>query len=310
MSVCVVLYIVTRNQNGQKLVVDDTEAQPHYLCPYFRGGLGNLMFMYASLYGIAKTNEMILVLNEKDHINSVFPKLNVVKMKNTTFCEKAELVGEVRPCAYDLETINFNTKTDIRQKAYLQSWKYFQNVKQEIREQYVFPATVQDKAQRVINNYTSIYKAKRGEVQNLQIIGVHIRRGDYLLPEKIKYGYHIVTKKYINNAFQYFRTRYNNTCLFLVFTGTGKKDIKWREENIKGDDVLHVVANPRDIDMCALSMCNHTIITVGSFGWWSAWLANGTTVYFKDVARQNSFLRKDFSKDMSDFFLPSWIGLE
>ena len=62
--------------------------------------------------------------------------------------------------------------------------------------------------------------------------------------------------------------------------------------------------------MCALSMCNHTIITVGSFGWWSAWLANGTTVYFKDVAKQNSPLRKAFSKDMSDFFFPSWVGLE
>jgi hypothetical protein len=37
---------------------------------------------------------MILVLNEKDHINSVFPKLNVVRMKNTKFCEKAELVGD------------------------------------------------------------------------------------------------------------------------------------------------------------------------------------------------------------------------
>jgi galactoside 2-L-fucosyltransferase 1/2 len=174
----------------------------------------------------------------------------------------------------------------------------------------VFPASVQEKAQRVINNYTSRYTAKRGRVQNLQIIGVHIRRGDYQLPRTIKYGYIIVTKTYIDNAFQYFRTRCDNTCLFLVFTGTGKEDIKWREENIKGDDVLNVVANPRDIYMCALSMCNHTIITIGSLGWWSAWLANGTTVYFKDVAKQNSYLRKDFSKDMSDFFLPSWVGLE
>ena len=64
------------------------------------------MFMYASLYGIAKTNEMILVLNEKDHINSVFPNLNVLRMKNTKFCEKAELVGEVGPRVYDLGTIN------------------------------------------------------------------------------------------------------------------------------------------------------------------------------------------------------------
>jgi hypothetical protein len=43
----------------------------------------------------------------------------------------------------------------------------------------------QEKAQRVINIYTSIYTAKRGRVQNLQIIGVHIRRGDYLLPTKL-----------------------------------------------------------------------------------------------------------------------------
>ena len=64
------------------------------------------MFMYASLYGIAKTNEMILVLNEKDLINSVFPNLNVLRMKNTAFCEKAELVGEVWPRVYDLGTIN------------------------------------------------------------------------------------------------------------------------------------------------------------------------------------------------------------
>jgi hypothetical protein len=67
-------------------IVYYTQTQPHYLCPYFRGGLGNLMFMYASLYGIAKTNEMILVLNEKDHINSVgfCTFWFIVTMKSTT----------------------------------------------------------------------------------------------------------------------------------------------------------------------------------------------------------------------------------
>jgi hypothetical protein len=81
-------------------------------------------------------------------------------------------------------------------------------------KQVLLSASVQDKAQKVINNYTSIYTAKRGEVQNLQIIGVHIRRGDYLLPEKIKYGYNIVTKKYIDNAFQYFRKRTSSPLMF------------------------------------------------------------------------------------------------
>jgi hypothetical protein len=66
--------------------------------------------------------------------------------------------------------------------------KYFQNGEKEIREQFVFPASGQEKAKRVINIYTSIYTAKRGRVQNLQIIRVHIRRGEYLLPRTIKYG--------------------------------------------------------------------------------------------------------------------------
>jgi hypothetical protein len=35
-------------------------------------------------------------------------------------------------------------------------------------------------------------------------------------------------------------------CLSSVFTGRGKEDIKWREENIKGDEALNVVANRRD----------------------------------------------------------------
>jgi hypothetical protein len=75
MSVCVVLFIVTMNQNVQNPVVYYTQAQPHYLCPYFRGGLGNLMFMYAALYGIAKTNgrEHKLFSNLLFDVLEVFP---------------------------------------------------------------------------------------------------------------------------------------------------------------------------------------------------------------------------------------------
>lgn len=309
-SVCVfcmtVVSVFVINQSMIVLFFDP----PTYLCPYFRGGLGNLMFMYASLYGIAKNKKMILVLEKKDHINTVFPNLDVLKLNNTSsVCGvNVQVVGEKRPCAYDIETISFNRRRNSQHRSYLQSWKYFEKFESAIRKQFGFTKEVQTQAQSIINKYTSSYIKQKGISENLQTIGIHLRRGDYLKDYNIKYGYQTVNKEYMEKALKYYRTKFKN-CLFLVFTGHSKDAVKWRAENINGSDVIHVEANSRNVDMCALSKCNHTIITVGSFGWWAAWLNNGNTVYFKDVARQNSSLRSDFSDDMKDFFPPNWIGL-
>ncbi|ELT91392.1 hypothetical protein CAPTEDRAFT_40726, partial [Capitella teleta] len=57
-------------------------------------------------------------------------------------------------------------------------------------------------------------------------------------------------------------------------------------------------------DLAILSMSEHVIITTGSFGWWGAWLANGTTIYYSDWPRNNSTLSKGFVKE--DYFMPHW----
>ena len=41
--------------------------------------------------------------------------------------------------------------------------------------------------------------------------------------------------------------------------------------------------NTPERDMALLSLCEHTVVSVGSFGWWSAWLANGVTVYYSSA---------------------------
>jgi hypothetical protein len=46
---------------------------------------------------------------------------------------------------------------------------------------------------------------------------VHIRLGDYLLKDKIEFGYNVATKQYMDDAIDYFKSKYNNT-LCLVFT--------------------------------------------------------------------------------------------
>jgi len=54
-------------------------------------------------------------------------------------------------------------------------------------------------------------------------------------------------------------------------------------------------------------MCQHTVITVGTFGWWAGWLANGTTVYYKDWPRRGSPLAA--LARHADYFPPYWIPL-
>jgi galactoside 2-L-fucosyltransferase 1/2 len=60
-------------------------------------------------------------------------------------------------------------------------------------------------------------------------------------------------------------------------------------------------------DLAILSACNHTIMTVGTYGWWAGYLAGGTTVYLRNFPAARSELDRWFSRD--DFFPPDWIGL-
>ncbi|CAC5380548.1 FUT1_2 [Mytilus coruscus] len=268
------------------------------------------MFIYSSVYGIAKSKGMVLVVDTYDHIKTVFPNLHALSINSAfEFCYSSRVVYEKRACAYDIETVQFDNRKNTTLKAYLQSWKYFKEVEKEIRRQFVFKQKVQDKAQAIINNYTNEYIQHSNVSNNLQIIGVHIRRGDYLKPGKIAFGYKVATESYLYKAFKLFRSKFKN-CLFLVFTAPNKVDINWRKDHIDGSDVMNVDAHERDVDMCALSKCNHTIITVGSFGWWSAWLNQGITIYYNDVVEPNTDLSRDFSEDMKDYFPPNWIGMQ
>jgi galactoside 2-L-fucosyltransferase 1/2 len=42
-------------------------------------------------------------------------------------------------------------------------------------------------------------------------------------------------------------------------------------------------------DLAALALCDHTIVTAGSYGWWAAWLTGGNVVHdiHYPVAAQN-----------------------
>jgi galactoside 2-L-fucosyltransferase 1/2 len=61
--------------------------------------------------------------------------------------------------------------------------------------------------------------------------------------------------------------------------------------------------------MAILALCDHFISTVGTLGWWIAWLAGGNVTYYKWPARENSIFREAFDAEYTNFFYPNWVGL-
>ena len=71
--------------------------------------------------------------------------------------------------------------------------------------------------------------------------------------------------------------------------------------------VVYSPGGSSEQDLALLSYCNHTIMTVGTFGWWAGYLAGGITVYYKEFPAPGGNLERWFSRD--DFFPSEWVGL-
>jgi galactoside 2-L-fucosyltransferase 1/2 len=73
-------------------------------------------------------------------------------------------------------------------------------------------------------------------------------------------------------------------------------------------DLSYSVGHQPGFDLLMLSMCDAVVMTTGSFGWWSAWLGNKTTIYYRGWPRKDSPLERTI--DRRNYYRPSWIGID
>ena len=133
--------------------------------------------------------------------------------------------------------------------------KYFANKIDHIREQLRFKNSVLDSVKYFIDTNVSDSTS--------QLVGVHVRRGDYIGERPIS------SDEFILNAMVYFKRRYGPTN--FIFVSDDKPYCREVFGN-RDDSYFSPDSFSPGEDMALLTLCHHVIITVGTFGWWGAYL--------------------------------------
>ncbi|XP_071081562.1 galactoside alpha-(1,2)-fucosyltransferase 2-like [Haliotis cracherodii] len=274
-----------------------------YLCSRPLGRFGNLMFIYASSYGIATYNNRTLIMGKALMLTDYF-NLNVLLVDDfECVVTGTKGVGPRQACAFDERLMHIAIGENVCIGNYLQSYKYFEHVQEAIKKQFTFKKEIRDKAMGIIDGAINTFHKRNTTLKDtrLVLVGVHVRRGDMV---KNKFGYAVATPEYLANATQYYRDKFPNRLFIVCSNG-----MAWTKQHVVGDDVFYVEGNTFEVDMAVLVSCNHSLTTVGSFSWWAGFLAGGQVVYYQWPAIEKSGIRRHFSANYTDFFPPSWIGM-
>lgn len=281
-------------------------------CGYDRR-LGNSMFSFAAAIGIGRLNNMTAVVERSSPLVETFRILEPISIDmDNTMAYKSVNYFEYghRGSAYDRGTHNLfigSQPSSVHLRGYFQSWRYFDNVVDRVRQNYVFHEHIVTESKLFLSSVEPAVWKENGV--DFVRVGVHVRRGDMMSPRTSSFGYTVAPPNYFRSAMKYFAERYYHV-QFVVCSD----DIEWCQSSLPvaadiGSNVNIVFSENRSpkVDLAILVHCNHTIMSVGSFGWWAAWLTNGTTIYYGDWPRPFSQLEYHVNKD--DYFPKHWIPM-
>ena len=262
-----------------------------------KGGLGNRIFQLIGIMTLARYYDKKLVIDKEMHsmLNACFdfdargltPSLySVGKIPtNITFYDFNQPSHRFKPQLFHL-----NNTEDFAIFSYFQSWKYFQHRQEEIRLLFRFGNVVRKKSNATVTNCLKEWNVSR---QEITLIGIHVRRGD------IAHQQRLAPMSYFRSAMRYFRSEFHNV-YFIVCSN----DLKWSQVNFRAISNTRVVRNQLEVDLAVLASCDHTIMSIGTFGWWAGWFAGGEVVYYN---QQDRMTRELFPANQ--FYIPGWIPM-
>jgi len=253
------------------------------------GRLGNQMFQYAALRGIANkqgVNYCLPLYQEavddgtgnmlKTELFNCFAMESVTQLNIQNIDKDRPILSEG---SFHFNEGMFSNSFDwVSLWGFFQSEKYFKHIEETIRKDFTFKDEILEPCEEMIENISD------------KVVGLHIRRKDYL----INPNHFFVGMEYYEEAL----SKFSDDTEVIVFSD----DPQWcMEQELFADDRFMVSENDNGyVDMCLMSMCSDFIIANSSFSWWAAWLANKGRV----IAPKKWFPNDD--KSIVDLYPETW----
>jgi len=250
------------------------------------GRLGNQMFQYASLRGIAANrgydfgippsrftdvwnDHQLFEVFELPHLSR-----NNIKLLD---CGYAPVAKEIT-FGFDERLFN-QCPNDISILGFFQTEKYFENIKKSIEEDFSFRSHILNPCKEMI---ASLEKP----------VSLHIRRTDYLTNP----NHTALDLSYYEQALE----KFSPDQTIIVFSD----DPDWcnRQQLFSSDRFLVSENADNAIDLCLMTLCCGHIIANSSFSWWGAWLANSKKV----IAPSKWFGPGNVDKSLEDLIPKRW----
>jgi len=251
------------------------------------GRLGNQMFQFAALKGIAKHRGFGYCLpptrnqNEwTDHQLFNPFKLGDTSPLNVQFIDPDRPIFPEGSFSFDQDLFD-NCPDWVTLQGYFQSEKYFKHIRDDILKDFEF-------RDEILN------PAKESMSQLNNPIALHIRRTDY----ETNPNHTVLNLEYYENALKQFA----DDVEVIIFSD----DPQWcmEQELFESDRFMVSESGNHYMDLCLMTLCSGHIIANSSFSWWGAWLSNSEKIiapsgWFK--GSNNEHL------DTKDLIPESWI---
>ena len=281
------------------------------------GGLGNQLFqIFATLaYGINHKLRIIFPYSETLDIGMSRPtywNTFLDRLKGfTTFVNYSNITNHHLSSLPIQGEVGFHfnkipTLDNIKLYGYFQSYKYFEDFKNDIFKL----IGIEEKKSDVLAEY----KNKYFSIDSLTYISMHFRLGDY----KQKQRYHpVLPLSYYSNSLRLLSKTIDiqSICRVLYFCEEEDNDtvsqvIAILSEEFPGIEFVKVDDTTTDWkQMLLMSLCNHNIIANSSFSWWGAYFNSNPNnivcypnVWFGEALRA--------THNTSDMYPNSWIRVE
>jgi len=272
------------------------------------GRLGNQMFEYAALRGISAKHgyEWMIPPPENKGIENYSLhecfKLSPDRKEGVVDCQYVQ-----EPHFHFSEEIYEKCPDNVSLHGFFQSWKYFDNVEDELRKDYTFHEGISEPCKEMMQ-----------EIDGKEPIMLHVRRGDPNLtdPRGFKWSYTQCGDQHPVQTVEYYEkalSKFDAKQPVIVFSDS----VEWvkQQEFFSGDRFM--ISEPEDkyadgsftpyADLCLMSLCSHAIIANSSMSWWGAWLIANPDK--KVIAPKMWFGPAYADKNTKDLYCPNWIVL-